>query len=345
MASEAAAREPITVGTFCSGTDAPIFALRQAGIPHRHVFSAETNKHARTFIQANCPPETLYGDIMTLDLATVPRVDLFVAGPPCQVYSTMNPKRLNCEGSVETGVLDKRAYVLKRCLEYISVARPKTAILENVTALKKYWSNVATRREDIFSSVWLVTIYPIIECLREFYNIHTATMNPMVHCNCPQNRPRLYIVLTHKEIPYVFPPPIPLTATYMDVLESVPSEQVQELTRGEAQVVQRVRERCGSSWRGGVTTPQILEQQLRVSGKCPKHKLFAHCLLAGNPSIAVELKRRLTRREMFRFQGFCDETSICHAFLTHRQIAKLLGNAMHVGVLQSIFDELLTIHF
>jgi hypothetical protein len=43
----------LRVGTDCSGIEAPIQALRQLGIPFRHVFSCEKDKYAVESIKAN----------------------------------------------------------------------------------------------------------------------------------------------------------------------------------------------------------------------------------------------------------------------------------------------------
>ena len=57
----------ITVGTDCSGLDAPIIALIAAGIDHKHIFSAETDQHCVDTINANSAPEILYNDLMNRD--------------------------------------------------------------------------------------------------------------------------------------------------------------------------------------------------------------------------------------------------------------------------------------
>ena len=47
----------ITIGTDCSGIEAPIEALKQLKIPYRHLWSCEIDKFARESILANYKPE------------------------------------------------------------------------------------------------------------------------------------------------------------------------------------------------------------------------------------------------------------------------------------------------
>ena len=334
MAGEAAAREPITVGTFCSGTDAPVFALRQAGIPHRHVFSAETNKHARTFIQANCPPETLYGDIMTLDLATVPRVDLFVAGPPCQPYSKMNPNRL-C-------VSDSRVSVLVRCLQYVQCKSPTYCIFENVVPMRKFWEGgSASKKDDLFTESWEQHVSPTLSILGASYAVQTAVLDPIAF-GCPQQRKRLYIVMIHKSQSqrFSFPPSIPLRKTYMDVLELELSHTDDEyMPRAWATGILRrvLSKRIGAK---GIVNINVLSAQLSNNKLTFVDRDYSFCILSGSPSLVIERGRYLTRNELLKLQGFPgDEDTSCMSYL---QTNRLIGNAMNVTVLEHLFTTLLS---
>ena len=112
-------RRVISIGSMCSGSEAPIEACKQLRIQMRHLFAADISQDSRTFIRKNFNPLNLHHDIMNLDVASLPYVDLFVAGPPCQPFSKMNSKRLS--------VSDARISVLVRCLEYIRERSPKAA--------------------------------------------------------------------------------------------------------------------------------------------------------------------------------------------------------------------------
>jgi site-specific DNA-cytosine methylase len=87
----------LRVGTDCSGIEAPIQALRQLQIPFNHVFSSDIDKFVIQSIKANYHPGILYGDpdgpypngdITKRDVNTIPDIDLYIAGFPCQPFST-----------------------------------------------------------------------------------------------------------------------------------------------------------------------------------------------------------------------------------------------------------------
>ena len=79
---------PLKIGTGCSGMDTPMFALKQMGVEVIHKFSADTCPKALKTIAANFSPEKLYKDMQeALDEDESERLDIFIAGIPCQPFS------------------------------------------------------------------------------------------------------------------------------------------------------------------------------------------------------------------------------------------------------------------
>ena len=113
-----------TIGTACSGTDAPLLALlaiqhvvcRKYKLPVRflHLFSAELDKRKRTFLQRMYPRQIkcLFGDCTTLHDMTsydyiskrrvlVPEVQWMFMGFQCKDVSTLNPKQVELRQAFE----------------------------------------------------------------------------------------------------------------------------------------------------------------------------------------------------------------------------------------------------
>jgi len=329
------------VGTFCSGTDAPIIALRRVGVAHTHIFSAESNKHARAFIMRNSPPQHLFGDVLELDATALPDVDLFCAGPPCQLYSKMNPRQVEDRAD---GMLDIRVCVLRKCLEFIVVKTPQFAVVENVIQLRKFWTDVrqtgtgtgeGDSSEGSFVSLWARDISPLIDRVRERYEIHLSELNPIDY-GCPQQRQRLYVVMIKKgtlAFSFSFPPPIPLETSYNDILEHVEDG---EIGNWEKKIVEKALVIKPTAV--GVHNINVLSVQVCKDKMCLKNRPYASCLLSGSPSVVLEKKRRLTRRELIRLQGFTDDEDF--GTLSYLQINKLVGNAMNINVLTHLFAAL-----
>ena len=78
----------IKVGTDCSGIEAPIQALRNLQVDFSHVFSCDDCPYVIKSMKANFQPLTHYPDITKRDNATSQYVDIYVAGFPCQPFST-----------------------------------------------------------------------------------------------------------------------------------------------------------------------------------------------------------------------------------------------------------------
>lgn len=87
-------RPSVTVGTDCSGMGTPMLGLRAMGIPQEHKFSYDIVLHVRRHLSANVDACTrIYSDLFKRDVASTPTVHVYIAGFPCQLFSTAGNKQ------------------------------------------------------------------------------------------------------------------------------------------------------------------------------------------------------------------------------------------------------------
>ena len=117
----------VRVGTDFSGMDTVLWALHDAGVPIDHVFSCENHAPCMKLIMHHHAPRKLYVDIERRYPRTTPAVDVYVAGFPCQPFSSAGL----CLGSEDPA----RGTLANHCLKYIEAQRPRVVVLENVLGL------------------------------------------------------------------------------------------------------------------------------------------------------------------------------------------------------------------
>ena len=145
----------VSVGTDCSGIEAPVVALlyiqRLAKVQGlvwclRHVFACDCNSGCERYIREFTKPELFFSDALrrnwggsvcycrdeiTGRSVRVPvDLDVYIAGFECKPFSLRHHN--------STCFDDPHAAVFFACKQYIERARPKVAILENVNGLLRF---------------------------------------------------------------------------------------------------------------------------------------------------------------------------------------------------------------
>ena len=142
----------IKYGDIFSGISCPLFALKQyLKYNISYEFACEINKTGQRFLKENHSPKVLYPDATKLP-ETLPKLDLFTAGFPCQPFSSANKS--------ETRGLNHHAVdYFKYCIEVIKKSEPKLFILENVAGLtwannERFYLEVVTALNGLNDYVW-----------------------------------------------------------------------------------------------------------------------------------------------------------------------------------------------
>lgn len=301
----------ITIGTDCSGIEAPIEALKQLGIPFQHKWACEIDKFARQSILANYQPEILYEDITKRDHSQLPDVDIYVCGFPCQSFSLMGKKR---------GTQDPRSNIMLHCIEVIKKKLPPIFILENVKNFK-FIENGKPYNYLINELAGIVD-----EEDEQVYNLYPDIYNTKDY-GIPQNRERIYIIGIRQDIQtdeYCKPQVLPMRQLDDFVID---------------------KQICVSEVQSKIIMDKLSSNTLDNTIITP----FAFCSPSKNisPTLTTQCyrfyltkyTRTLHHNECLLLQGF--RTSF-KKVVSKTQLCKQIGNSMSVNILKEILKQILS---
>lgn len=310
----------ISLGTDCSGIEAPVHALRQLRIPFVHEFASEIDSDCIKNILANTKPRVLYGDptgpfpngdIRLRNHAEAPGVDLYVCGFPCQPFSTAGKNR---------GNEDPRGNVFAACAAYVEQKLPRYFLFENVPNILRQhegesWAGI---------EAWLDTARAL------GYAVDWRVLNTKNY-GVPQHRQRLYIVGRRDGRRVLWPASVPKCkrARPKDLVDREDLRPVEDLPVS-AQAV------FDTAPKGSV----FIDAGFKNMRHC-RARLFSPCLISNHASTVwcVPMRRLANSKEWLRLQGFDDR--LFRNAVTDAKLRRQLGNSMSVNVVAAILRTLL----
>jgi len=296
----------ISIGTDCSGIEAPIEALKKIkkkyGIDFEHKFSSETNEYAIECIKENNNPKILFGDIQKRNIKDVPYIDVYVSGFPCQPYSRANKYKSD---------VDPRINLFEDCLKVILTKKPKCFILENVKTLKTlnkgyYFNQIIDRLEGYGS-----------------YNIYHKVINSKDQ-SIPQSRERLYIIGVLKSVmkkDFIFPDNVKMKQlkTFID---NTSNEKV-DIKPSNYELFKRIPK-----------DSIFIDIGFRKASY-PNSNKWAPCITAQPNMWCVPKQRKATIKEYLMLQGF-PKTYKKPETISDHQLKIRVGNSMTVNVIERL---------
>ena len=169
------------------------------------VLACDIDEGARAIYKANYGLEP-FGDIRSLDLATMPDFEILCAGFPCQPFSIAG----NGEGFEDT----VKGNLFFDLLKIIDAKTPPMCILENVKNLKTHDKGTTYKRIEQ-------------ELTNRGYHFTSKVITASDY-GSPQARQRIFMVAT-KDRPFSIPPPIATSRTVSAILD--PSIHRDDLNR------------------------------------------------------------------------------------------------------------------
>jgi DNA (cytosine-5)-methyltransferase 1 len=140
------------------------------------LFTSEFNEHAQRSYQLNfgeCP----HGDITKIDVTTIPKHDLLVAGFPCQPFSISGKMK---------GFEDTRGTLIYNVFEIIDQKKPTVVLLENVKHLIHHNDGI--------------TFKIILKALESLGYLVSWKLLNASDFGVPQNRERIIIIASKQKV-------------------------------------------------------------------------------------------------------------------------------------------------
>ena len=313
-----------TAGSLYAGVGGICQGFISAGV--NISWANEYDKNACVTYRANFEHSLIEKDIWKVDPNSLEKVDILVAGFPCQPFSVAGYRK---------GFTDERGNHFFRIIEFINALnKPKVVFLENVKNLMGHDKGKTFR---------------IIEeaMLQNGYSFNARVLNSKDYGNVPQNRERIYIVCFKNEENgkneyndyFDFPEPITLTKSIKDVIQN---EKVTEIFYYRDN--KYMYEELQKSVTKYNTVYQWRRQYVREnkSNVCPT--LTANMGTGGHnvPLILTEFGiRKFTPRECFSLQGFPDNF-ILPLNMSNSHLYKQAGNSVSVPVIERIAKNIVS---
>ena len=300
----------ISIGTDCSGIEAPVQALLQMGISFQHVWSCENDSYAIQSIHANYTPEKIYSDITTRNHLELPDTDIYVCGFPCQPFSLMGNKK---------GTSDPRSNIMLHCIETIKIKTPNIFILENV-------KNFKFIEKGVPFNYLLNTLSQIKENEEEIYNVYSMILNTKDY-GLPQNRERIFIIGIKKEIQleeFTIPEKVE-----MKPLEDIIQDKTihnRQLSRSFLNNINKIKDNNKDNY---IITPFTFFSNMKFIS--PALTTNCHCYYLTN------YNRCLSTKECLLLQGFPKNFK---QVVSNNRMYKQIGNSMSVNVLVALFHKI-----
>lgn len=296
----------IRVGTDCSGMEAPIQALRKLRLAHHHCFSSDIDPYCRETILANYDPDLIFEDMSQRDESELPEIDLYVAGFPCQAFSSAGKRK---------GVKDDRGTLFWECYKVIDHCRPDVFVLENVKGL------LSIHEGDLFRE--------IIDSLDElnYYDLWWDVLDTKDY-GIPQHRERLFIVGIRRgfrKSEFEFPKSKRSRSIreYVDESDDTPQEVPDYVKR--SRLLERIPKNA------------VFIDIGFTQNNFPHSDDYSPTLTASANLWCVPMQRYASVKELLALQGFPKNFK---QVVSDSRMKKQIGNSMSVCVLEELLKNI-----
>ncbi len=282
------------------------------------IYMNEKDQNAVETLRENFDNKIIvHEDIKNLKINEIPKMDILLAGFPCQSFSLAGYRR---------GFEDKNGELYFDVFKIIKAKKPRIVFLENVKNL------VAHDNGNTFD-----VILNSLESIG--YKVKYQVMNSMEYGNVTQNRERIYVVGFLEKEDYKnfrFPEKIKLTKTIKDFIDfenKVDEKYYYDKFLHYEKLVEAMKNKN--------TVYQWRRHYVRENKKNVSPTLTANMGTGGHNVPLVNTDsgiRKLTPRECINLQGFPKDYKLPN--LANSHLYKQAGNSVVVPVIKRIAKEI-----
>lgn len=336
----------LKVATVCSGIGAPEKALKMLGIPYQLAFFSEIDTAA---IKSYCSihqesSDKNFGDLKNVENVPLPNdIDLIIGGTPCQDFSLAGKGAGGEEGS------GTRSSLMWYYIRLISLYKPKAVIWENVAGVLTY-THIRNYQKFMHT----------LNALG--YDLNAKLVNAK-YFNIPQNRVRIFVVATRKDLKmnFEFPYGYDSGIRIKDLLQ--PKVADRYFTKRIAKVEFYPKRYYEDTHRimkiGNLHINNYRQDNNIISIDGVSECLMAQQDRTKGPKIydyrfTIKRIRRFTERESFKLMGFTDEDyfrcrlrykqegkkKVPVTYVSETDIYKQAGNSIVVHVMAALIGSL-----
>ena len=308
---------PTTIGSLFSGIGGIDLGFQQAGF--QIAWANEKDPAAcRTYRYNLGATHLIEGDIRKIDVSSLSKVDVLVAGFPCQSFSIAGQQK---------GFKDSRGQLFFEVIRAIEALSPPIVFLENVENLMEH-ENGRTF-QVIYASL-----------VEHGYILRYQPMATHEFANIPQSRRRIYIVAfrDYKACQHFsFPEPIELTTSPNKLLDMHEEQHEVYYYREASSFDEYIRQNVTETNR----IYRVFNGAIKYSTKSTCPTLTASMTTPRNAAVIRDNwgVRRITLREALRFQGFPKDYYFPNT-IQLRDAYKQIGNSVSVPVIKRIAEEI-----
>lgn len=305
----------LRIGSLFTGIGGIDIGFCQAG--HKIVFANEIDKDSCITYRNNFHSNILIeGDIRSIEVETIPDIDVLTAGFPCQPFSVMGYRR---------GFKDPRGNVFFEIARIIDNKKPRIVFLENVRNL------IYHDRGKSFSVVY--------STLAQFgYAVRYKIVNAN-EMNVPQNRARVFIIgfLDIEECDrFHFPEPQRLTRGIDDIINRKAKHSDIYYYNEDSVYYGELNRKVGKDGIYRIDDSGIANKRYDI---CPTLKANMGTYPDRVPIIRDDYGiRKLTPKECLAFQGFPQDYIFKGVSL--ESAYKQCGNTVCVPVIRALAERL-----